>query len=395
MKAKEKTQKDISSPIEINFRDELAKSLKRRRRSKRWLFISLLSLSSFVVISYVGMTVGEFLSNATSINLSKSNSDIEVSSLGFRVSKEISLTDQNKYGLFADVNNDEDNLIYWARANINPTLTRFIMDHEGYASSNTLYPVTTGTYQKGQPVDLFVQPNPFNAYPIVNPKIAANKKDYLFLDLLVKIGFENPANPSSLKDYRLHIDRTIDFFGNDNIARSLRFGFESNYNDILMSDIISPGRNEAGETLVGGRLDLDQDGFYDYTIDKVKLQETDLEAYKYEIAYGDFEYLNKDDSWAEVNPADVVNPNPKSFFMANSKENIKPLVNYRPAVAQYNRFSAYYDNLDDSDPIAFTDESGIAEVKVKIWLEGWDRYTTNSLIGHTFGAQLRFAIANP
>jgi len=59
-------------------------------------------------------------------------------------------------------------------------------------------------------------------------------------------------------------------------------------------------------------------------------------------------------------------------------------------VAEYSAFADYTVENPDGEAIAITDAKGIAEVSIKIWLEGWDASSIDELRDKTFGANLRF-----
>jgi hypothetical protein len=141
-------------------------------------------------------------------------------------------------------------------------------------------------------------------------------------------------------------------------------------------------------------MDLDEDGYFDFTSDPTLLEDGEIDETLYEIAYGDFVDELADDSWGPAENEDIpADTSEVAFYNGGTKSGVRPLTNAVPAMAGYDKISTYQQGTGNM-PIAVTDENGIAEVKIKIWLEGWDHACTNLLVSGTFGAQLKF-ISSP
>lgn len=378
----------------INLENEFAGNRKRKKRAVLWATISSSVLAVFVIISYLGYTVGEYLANVTTISFNDRSNAVGITEVGFRVPTAIPANDQEKYKLVPDNYLIEgDGFVYWTTNSVGGQTLRYIINHAGYSSNNTVLPMTSKRFIKGDPIRLYEEP-PYNSvYPIMPQDTIASKEDYIGFTLLFRVAQTVAgSDPIGVADYGIFVGKDIQFYGNNQITKALRFGFESD----LTSDMISPGRDTNGEIAVGGRLDLDRDGYYDTTPEGARLDPEDPEGAKYEIAYGDFIDPLTDGDWGAVTSEEMPAPDLEeelSFYNAKTAIGVRPLLNNNAAVQQYTTFSTYTAENADGQPIAITDTKGVAEVTIKMWLEGWDPVSDDELRDKSFGANLRFTAA--
>jgi len=374
----------------INLEQEFVDNRKRKKRAKLLAIISTSLITGFVIISYLGYAVGEHLANATTISLNDQSEDIGLTEIGFRVPTMIPFADQEKYDLYPDEYQVHgEGYVYWTSTKVSGQTIRYIVNHSGYSANNTVEPVTSGPFVKGQPLNLLAQPTLAGINPHVPETEEADKAHYIAFELLLRVAHEQTNGFFiGVEDYRIYLSNDIQFYGEIQMVEALRFGFASS----LTTDIINPGSIQKGTTAVGGRLDLDRDGYFDYTLEGSRLNPTDPEGYQYEIGFGSFVEPLTSENWGEVLEADIPleDQNSLSFYSANSKAGVKPLLAYTPAVAEYNTLDAYSVENPEGEPIATTDAKGIAEISIKIWVEGWDSASIDELRDKTFGANLRF-----
>jgi len=374
---------------------ELLKNRKRAKKARTLLAISASLLVTFVVISYVGATVARYLANSTTVAFSnKSTGDANLMKVGFRVQEPIGESELETYHLTSDSNNYAGGgYVYWSDLSVGAKTMQYIVSHEGYSASNTVKPITSKRFQTGDEISLYDRPSSNSATytRVVDFSSEANKSDYIAFDILFNVGvIRQDETVSGVANNAIYFDNDTAFAGKNNITQALRLGFESAYT----SDIISPGRNEKGSIAVGGRMDLDEDGYFDFTSDPTLLEDGEIDETLYEIAYGDFVDDLTDDSWGLAENEDIpADTSEVAFYNGSTKSGVRPLTNAIPATAHYDKISTYQQSTGNM-PIAVTDENGIAEVKIKIWLEGWDHACTNLLVSGTFGAQLKF-ISSP
>ncbi len=378
----------------INLEDEFADNRKRKKRARIWATISSSVLAIFVIISYLGYTVGEYLANVTTISFNDRSNPIGITEVGFRVQTAIPVPDQEKYNLASDnYNLGGEGFAYWTSNTVAGKTLRYIIDHGGYSSNNTVTPITTKRFIKGDSINLYAEPTHNSVHPLAPQDEVANKDDYIKFTLLFRVA-ESVSDTQTIgvADYGIFVGKDIQFFGNNKITSALRFGFESS----LTTDIISPGRNlESGEIAVGGRLDLDRDGYYDSTPEGARLDPEQPEGAEHEIAFGDFLEPLNDDSWGPVTTEEIpANPEQElSFLSAGTKVGVRPLVTYSPAIQHFTSFKVYTSEEETGQPMAITGENGVAEITFTMWLEGWDPFSSDDLRDKSFGANLRFSAA--
>ncbi len=382
----------------IDLEKEFLDNRKRKKRAKLMGFISTSLLTGFVIISYLGYTVGQNLANATTVSLDKADK-VGLAEIGFRVPTLIPVPDQEKYSLRSDETGiGGEGFVYWTTTTVSGPTIRYIVNHAGYSSDNSVYPATSGRFKKGDPIRIFKEPEVPGTDPRVPQLTEAEKDGYIGFDIIFRIiDNADKNNPVGVENYGIYFNRDIQFYGESDMLNALRLGFES----ALTSDIISPGRRFAGEIAVGGRLDLDGDGYYDSTLDEARFNPTDPIGYRYEAAYGDFITQLNEDNWGDVTLEDIPENTAEdlTFYNAKTEVGVRPLIDYIPAVAKYSTFKDYQidttkEEIDpDAEPLVITDEDGVAEISFRMWLEGWDLSAGDHLRNKTFGANFRFAIA--
>lgn len=370
----------------VEYNKDLALNKKRKKRARILLAVSTTTVTAFVLISFLGYTFGRFFANSTTLAFTnKTLGDQGIIEVGFRTNKLLNSEQINTYKLKVDAyDTGGEGYVYWTGDTVSPKLMKFISEHNGYSGTNSVQPVTSKKYVKGQEVILYDEPSPNNYYHIVNPDNDAPLKDYISFTTLFRVANEVSSTSSvGLANYGVYFASDTMFNGANNITKALRFSFESDY----LSDILSPGKKTPGSIEVGGRMDLDNDGMFDKAlIDSIDPNNQTSDV-AYEIAYGEFEEELSDSDWGEVTSETIMRSGEKTFFNANTSKGVRPLENYVASKAYYNPISNYHHKKEH---MAVTNEKGIAEIKFNIWLEGWDHDCTNKLNGSSFGAQLKF-----
>lgn len=383
---------------DIDLEKEFLDNRKRKKRAKLLGLISTSVLTAFVIISYLGYSVGTRLSNSTSIVLLDNDAETGLQEIGFRVSKAIPKVDQDKYGIWEDDHNiGGEGYVYWTRPSAGSNLVRYLVAHDGYTTDNMVSPVTSGPFKRGDAISIYNQPVlPFDDRPIAEQKTPASKTSYFSLNLILRVTRkQSDQSYVGVEDYGIYLEKNFSFLGDLKLKEALRFGFESN----ITSDIMSVGRLQAGTTEVGGRLDIDGDGYYD-TVYQSSFHDSDPKGTQYELAYGDFLSPLSGNNWGEVAGEDIIpilGVDELDMYTAKTKVGARPFTDFIPAKQEYTTLKTYLFDGDSTtntvNPIAITDTRGLAEIKIKIWLEGWDKSASDDLKGKTFGANLRF-IAN-
>ena len=257
---------------------------------------------------------------------------------------------------------------------------------EGKNADKFLSPVTSGAYTDGNAIKLYK--NPTEAKPGL--ETVAEDSDYLTYTLTFKtVGGE--------KD--IYFNRTMMNFGgidgktagDKKILEALRIGVESD----SAQTIFAPTRTAAAVTTdVGGVLDLNADGVYDYKVETAEGTTVNKEVY-YGESVADPTYAKATTDLAEAVPAS----NTDSFNAKHVKtgENLYSYDTMTPtatAKTQQAHGMDYYTyfaaDAAANHPIAKSDADGYAEVTIKIWLEGWDRSCTNDIVEKSVSCTLAF-----
>jgi hypothetical protein len=387
---------------QINIEKEVNDHKKRKKRSIILTSISSSVLAAFVLISYLGYTIGEYLANTTTIGFDFLNKEeVGIREVGFRVATPISINEQEKYSLVPDEYGIEgDGYVYWTSNVVNNQTLRQIIYHNGFSVTNAVMPITSRRFSKGDAINLYQEPIAGSSRPQAKQIIPADKETFISFTILFRVAKATNGETSSsgVANYGIFIGADNEFYGSEELLKVLRFGFESQ----LTSDIISPGRDTNDYTTVGGRLDLDEDGFFDATPEGSKINPNDESEVgsRYEIAYGDFLEPLDESNWGDITTESIpletsITP---SLHQAGTLQGVRPLLidhpNYKPALQEHTIFSTYSAEFIDGQPIAKTDTKGVAEIKIQIWYEGWDAFSSNKLRSKSFGANLRFSAAS-
>lgn len=342
------------------------------------------------IISALGVSAGTFawfdvvdLTGATVSGTIRGEGD--TLQVGFRLSEVLSEAERNRYNFTPDTHNiPGDGFIYWTDTEIEPETFAFIYAREGFSIDNTVQPITSGSFESGDPISLYERStSSYSSLSRIRPiDEIANKLHYVAFTLLFRmahVSAENPLDDSEgVAGYNIYLDYGMRFIGSQNVTDALRMGIETSE----MTDIISPGAKIPGTIDVGGRMDFNGDGYYDFARGTI-----DSGTY-YEIGYGEFVNELTDANWGS--PSGIVIPPHKDndyFFEAVSNSEASPLINATPKTAIYSPISKHYPL---GIPLATTNELGVAEMKITIWLEGWDHACTNQIASAKFGADLKF-----
>lgn len=397
------------NPLE-QLAEDVEREKKTRKRTKKVVAVSSFIIAVFIIISYLGYAIGYYIANATSLSLLSKDPEARFAQVGFRLSEPLTVNEQRKYNLQSDEGwVGGEGHVYWTTQNVAPQTISFVLEHEGYSSTNRLSPVTSGSFNKGEdpylPIKLYEGPrqNRSERHNLnLNP---AAQDDYFNFNVLFRLLIdEDRAGTIPLNNIAIYFNKDTKVHGQNELPKALRLGFQSG----AKKDIISPGRtlkaedNYTDSIAVGGRLDLDYSyapstmkGYYDYTfgLDGEKYGESGEQVY--EIAYGEFEEPLTNANWGEPLPESEEKIDSSDVFHAVTFEGVRPLINATPKRQYYTSFQKYTFEAENSEPLAYTNDLGVAEMNIKFWLEGWDLATTNNIVNKTFGMQLNFVAKRP
>lgn len=162
--------------------------------------------------------------------------------------------------------------------------------------------------------------------------------------------------------------------------------------------LINPDAKEDGSTTIGGVLDLNNDGYYDYDTER-----------NVEFLYGSYtgtlsnpqNYSGTDSAYDDVNQTGSEEPN--SFYAKHYRSVTYGYSDYDGITfdkAEYYAPSSVYPrddgkgNFSGGIPMCVTsaDDSGLGRVDFTIFLEGWDHAIIDTNIEHSFQMGFQFGI---
>lgn len=211
----------------------------------------------------------------------------------------------------------------------------------------------------------FVRPNTEYNWRVANDVVAQGRKDFL--------GYT--------------VEEVNELL--NNLIRSIRISFLTKTDDYYQYVIFDPYKS--GDTLLGGRLDVEKDRYYD--------SYSRSGGQRYETIYGEFSGDRySEDNYGDRNDNDVYpNTDKYSSFTAISKEGVKPF-DCKKAIE--NGLNIKEEGALSSDEIA--DETiGLkipvyrnkpAKFVLSIYLEGWDLDCINTVMGANFLSEIQFKI---
>lgn len=253
------------------------------------------------------------------------------------------------------------------------------------APADGFFPLTSRTYADGEALSLYEAPKYLTP---LNTTVAT--KGFAQFELVFKSKKANAA---------IYLDEALTSFTDTStdtsVLRALRVGFESVDAKSIYSPHPSRGLTES--TNVGGRMDLNGDGVWDYDYDLAGHED------KYaEIVYGDATGV----TYTTTQPADAITPKPVSNVDALVAKSVKQndyhketeYVSALTAGTQTSHGSKYYVHnataTAENHPLVKTSQEidgyyyGV--LKVTMWIEGWDpacRYdlTADQDFSYNFG----------
>jgi len=266
--------------------------------------------------------------------------------------------------------------IYWNKDEaISSDVVSYVLNETGY-SDGDVFPVTSGKFDKGDDFNLY-QP-PLNMVSFEALHRDAENKQYIHLELAFKTSGGYSTVSDVTEGTKIYLS-SFKIAGTAKTAIRLRLS-----SDNLDNAIIDPTAEDDGQTIVGGPLDLDQDGEYDYN-----------ETTKKEVYYGqnDSVVTYGDKYTKDIN---TTNRNYDCFDNPNQTAGVIPIsnVDQLASKANFESLDKYiYTGIEEGIPaMCVTDENGIGFLNFDIYLEGWDTSLINNLIGTTVGTAIEFSI---
>lgn len=390
--------------------------------------IAITSLACLTVISLAGSSLGTlawyaFSTRATLAYSGTAVQQTEQLQIGLKWSRSTEDVRAINYktmykATFDDVGTDTYCFMPAGLGFSNKAVSEYLSLH-GYAT-NELSPLTTKSYNTGDPLTLYEAPSttsPTNA-------TLALKEHYVGLPFAFRIKTtEDSGQPVYAKNQTVWItdasaevdDPTLS--GKD-VKQAIRLHV---YNPDGATGkqrfIVNPTADHTDTsklTYVGGLLDLNGDGLYDYTSQTVggtvRIQEN---------LYGEWTsdtrdrilFNNSTATYDDINSVFPANERAsreengvenESTFFAKHAENVWGFSGDYTGIARGEAHYLSFDQVvptesgggafDGGYPIAFTGTTGVGVCMITVWLEGWDHSIVDSNIGAKFNLGLQFEI---
>lgn len=257
----------------------------------------------------------------------------------------------------------------------------------GRAPTDGFYPVTSGSYTDGDDISLYRAPEylkPLNT-TTVTPDVG-----YAQFELVFK---------SKKADAAIYLDEALTSFTDSSadttVIKSLRIGFESTNAKTIFSP--DPTRSLTETTDVGGRLDLNGDGVWDYDYDLAGHEDKYAEVIYGEVEDG-YDYTTTQPTGAKApvphSNTDVFNANSvlNNQYQKGTEYVIEDTLKAKTQVSHGSKY--YIHNAtapSENHPLVKTSNKigdyyyGV--LKVTMWIEGWD---PTCLVGNTDSKQFSY-----
>lgn len=337
----------------------------------RTLLISIMGVMIVLLsISTIGTTLMwyQYMSSAYFLYKGTSIGDSLIFDIGFK--SETRLVDYESYGLTYE----SELGVYWANSTITEDVTSFYLRSNGYATQE-INGVTSGKYKTGDEFSLYRAPYFLDNY--VNDffnKERAQKLNYCHFDLAFRAKNATSDGLVNINNGSIYL-KGVKLEGTGEIKNTLRIHFKNDDTNF----IFSPSDYLSDKDTVGGLLDLDRDGYYDFdTYSKKEYlygeSENNLAFYKDELTSNGPSEASYDGS--------SFNGSHKNGFYALDEDR---------TVFETSEFFGYKDVVEDKLALTSVNETlGLASLGMDIYLEGWDTDFTDRELNHLFALNLEF-----
>lgn len=304
----------------------------------------------------------------------------ELGSLQAGIVSEVQLPEFASYELEEDAETlaSEGKYIYWCEEVIQADTINYVISNNGSATTR-LTPVTSASYNDFDNPDnfrLYKEPTPGSNYIVDDPSSYAKSNQYVYIPLVLR--YEDELNLGSyLPNLDIHITECNIGTSMDNkeLYKAVRV-YTNNGN---RGYIINPSASQDDVNYVGGVLDLNHDGFYDY------------DDTGHEVVYGEAvtsHYLD------EPTPEDQTIPKAqRSTFNAGHKRGTYQIDqdNFVARSVAYHRLSKF---TNKEVAVTTTDSNyyNMAKLGITIYVEGWDSHVTDQEYNSGFNIDFIFEV---
>ncbi len=294
---------------------------------------------------------------------------------------DVQLENYLEYDLAEDTRTlaNEGKIIYWCKEKIEARTIEYVVRGNGY-SFNELNPVTTGEFDYTtadiNDFRLYTRPTYQMNYMTHGTSSLAETSAYSRINFVFRYeDIDNIGEYIPGYDVFLYSCSMESSHDEHDIYKAARFYFRNGYKGYL----VNPSSLHDGQDAVGGILDLNADGFYDY------------DGNGYEIVYGETNSFNYN---VAVTAEDGNIPwEETTTFVSNHKKNVHAInqESFDPKYVNYmsiNKFSSRAQALTTTDP----NYHNLGRFDLFIFYEGWDTHLIDSERGYGFNLDLAFGV---
>ena len=303
----------------------------------------------------------------------------------------------NQYGLQRE-SYDGHSIVFTHSSNgFDYHVIREFLTNAGYATDE-LSPLTTQERALNSTNALSLFKSPEYGQTVLNQ--SAIKKDYVYLPLAFRVGDSGNSGAINTEVWLTGASVTVE---QENINQAVRVFVDNGTTKFLMKP--EDRSTTTGSTKVGGMLDLDGDGTYDYN-EKDNNKEYYYGQYTGTPALASSEYGVDYSDAPFINANGVEDTSEGSTFYAKHFKGSRIITNINeitPKVAEYQTFGTVMPSVDTDTGdyvvgdtgIAITNTSsasGIGYANLTIFVEGWDHSVIDKAAGYNFDLDLKFEI---
>ena len=277
------------------------------------------------------------------------------------------------------------------------------LEKNGYAT-NYLIPTTSGAYTRGDAFSLKKAPNIDTGF-IKNDALApqTNYASIKFVFRIAESAYSATTGYVGNQDIWLTDSTTQASAGNStNVYKALRIYINRDDSQYADDFIFNPSSASAsaGQTKVGGLLDIGGDGYYDYgaTGEILYGECDDYNVGKSDTAYDGVEELidiNGSNS-SELDTFTAKHKNGVKYYNSLNSNGVKTAAYETLATIAPKKVDGVLSNNDPDHPtsVCKTAATGskLARVDMTIYLEGWDFSAIDKEVNHLFDLGLTFEI---
>ena len=357
--------------------------MKQKKNKTHYIIFGLYGMTSLCLAASISGTFAWYTYSTRTGLTFEGASVADAGSLQIGVVSDVRIEDYEDYHFIEDTS-VKGKYIYWSMSGLTADRINHVIEANGSAT-NRVAAMTSGKFHgDGTNFTLYSTPLHGSNYiydPNVNSKTSYAKKDeYVTLPLAFRL--EKEDRPGTYEEGRNIYFTQCDITSREKISDAVRiFAYSETKSN---GHLINPNERYDGFDYVGGVLDLDINGYYDYWTDP----DTDKEC---EFPYGEFvggtyEYVTTP---LEEDYGGVIRENIDTFTSNYKKGTYQ--IDWEKTEAEKAEFEGMSNFMNHRYALATT--GGVhnyAYLNMIIFLEGWDTSVINTELGHEFSMDLSF-----